>query len=94
MSDDPLNIRWRPREATAEELQAQADAMIARLHVSRAGHLWAGTDDGHSCAECEDGSIWRCDKPAHLSPMAALTATQPPDREPRTGEPEPPEGPS
>lgn len=29
-------------------------------------HAWAGDDDGHNCAECPDGSIWRCDRLAHF----------------------------
>jgi hypothetical protein len=69
---DPLNIRWRPREATAEELRKQAAATIARLHVSRAGHPWAGDDEGHSCTDCLDGGIYRCDRPSHVAPMDLL----------------------
>lgn len=29
-------------------------------------HEWAGTDDGHNCTGCDDTSIWKCDRLAHL----------------------------
>lgn len=28
-------------------------------------HPWDGDDDGHNCAGCPRGGIWRCDEPAH-----------------------------
>ena len=38
----------------------------------RPSHFWAGDDDGHSCADCPDGSIWRCDPLAHIDMDAVL----------------------
>lgn len=34
---------------------------------SRPTHFWNDPDgDGHDCIDCPEGSIWRCDEPAHL----------------------------
>ena len=32
----------------------------------RPDHPWAGDEDGHNCADCRDGSPWRCDRLAHI----------------------------
>lgn len=43
-------------------------------------HPWNGTDDGHDCADCALGSIWRCDPAAHVwdgrDPMALLRVVE------------------
>ena len=48
--------------------------------VQRPGHPWNGTD-GHNCATCPDGNIWRCDEAAHrlTDPEAAPTAREDPE---------------
>ena len=42
----------------------------------RVPHEWAGTEDGHDCAECDPNGPWRCDRAAHLPAIPADPVAQ------------------
>ena len=42
----------------------------------RPDHRWSGDDVGHNCAQCPEGSIWRCDQLAHIRVAADLLSDE------------------
>ena len=51
-------------EHPKDYLRCWADAEGA-TYTGWPDHGWAGTDDGHNCTGCVDGSPWKCDRVAH-----------------------------
>lgn len=47
------------------------EEVVAARELPEPTHLWNGREDGHNCADCPNGSLWRCDRAAH--PTVDLT---------------------
>jgi hypothetical protein len=74
MSTDPRFIVLGPRKPLTEaEGQGLIDDFEKSLVQARAGHPWVGSEDGHNCRDCAEGSAWRCDRPAHSALLTKET---------------------